>query len=435
MIYTRIFVWENSLLQISCIIFICDLFYNVDIPTSLFQVVGELDFTVLPVPTAKDLKADNGLLRRKFYTGIANAEDMLQTIRLVKNQLNNFFMSHYLEVTENELPAEDILKHLLENTLVLNTTDDITTISLDEVKSKDYPVSYPILVSEKLLQKIDRTYCTSRVKNIGFCHLFVNDMRDSATSSYDSYDSQADDVVSSARKRKRTKKTCGVQKWVNCDGNLVLHEDNSTRIGNIVVVDTLIFCEKRDVCRSLASHFGFIFLDDLMETSEEFESYTDMGERRAEISHRLSNRNAKLYREVQSLMNQKIIFGFNTICFTSYMHLFKNAKASIKATINEKEISDLCLEASQHSSIVIRVKENCILQYIVAIAEIIAHALNCNFEMTAVYCKVEKVGEEVKKKFYNVQFPLAGVIPLYILRLVAQLCKENPKNRNACQDI
>lgn len=374
----------------------------------LFQITGELKFTDLPSKLSRKLTVDNVNLRKMFYVAWASTSNVQDMFSILMQRLHEFFSSHYLETDVKKLPERDILYILLEcQNLKTSTTSEkiVVDVTIDE-----YELSKPVYVSENILQK-ERSHATSKLKKIGYQHVYIHRTIDSSASS--EKDSRSDDDEPLAKKLK----TCQLAKSVDYDNLLSRHKKNATTLtGSKTNVYILIFCDSKEKCRNIASHFGFIFLDDILRDVEINAPIEEV------YQLRTANKSAKLYRLIQALFNRKLMFGFNNICLTANDNIFCNISANVKAIICYGDDPIRYIDISSHSFITVSIKNVNILEYVSAIAEIIDAALNCKSHINVQYHLRET------DEFCEVKFPVMAVVPSYILRFLVQVHIGRPEN-------
>lgn len=209
--------------------------------------------------------------------------------------------------------------------------------------------------------------------------------------------------------RRRKKKTCQKAEVVCEDipGLFVCHRHNSEDIkGTTVHVDLLIFLLNPEICAVLTKLLGMIFIDKILLLSNEHE-----------IEERIRDKEVKIYRLLQTLINRELIHGCHNICLTNSPYLFENIKANFKSVIvtNERNLMvESLIKVTNHK---VYILENLnYLPYISAITEIVNEALLCEASVPAVF----KLFGHEKEELYKINLSLISIIPFYVLRYIAQ---------------
>lgn len=137
--------------------------------------------------------------------------------------------------------------------------------------------------------------------------------------------SSADDILDATATRKR-KKPCMLTKDIDYDGEYSIHKDNmSFFTGPKTRVDVLIIFpgSNKEMIGKLANYLGFISVEDVInEIVRENPNPNDS--KYDDLLNLLIDEKSKVYRPLHQLIIKRVMFGYNNVCLTCNVSLFRN---------------------------------------------------------------------------------------------------------------
>jgi hypothetical protein len=357
-----------------------------------------MDFKNLEgAPPDFEFTSEQKQIRKLFYIAFANTCCLQKLYSDILERFKKYIEEHVL--TQND--DKDILYYFFESVKYENSMEEQVRSSISiEVKKQPLLAPFNIAPEYKFANQV-----VSKVNSIGFQHLYeLSTIKDSSESNTNTSDSDIGSGDASSRKRL---KTCQRAIEVDCGPLLEVHTNRTKNTGMIPNVDVLIFMDK-SVCKKLSTYLGLIYIEDILEEAEE-NQFND-------IVSRLNNKNAKLFRLLQSYINKYLIAGNNNVCLTHHFVLWQNINANVRAVISNELDYSIYMKVSQTANFVISLdKHPSFLSYVEAVSMIIDKFLHCKCHVIAKY-KCDK------NLYCKVKLSLLSVIPLYILQYFRQ-CK------------
>lgn len=381
---------------------------------------------------------DQFSIRRTVYIKWTNSNNVRELFRSTLRDINEYFKSYYLEIDLQHHPERDILTSIRNNKkkrLGLETCD---RISFDfKVTKADYTLSTPIYISKEILAKCFKSEPASSMNSVRTQHVRLHShMVDIDTfSSSSSVDTKLDDDEGSPSKKKKLDenlellkkiKTCQLAKYARCSEQLALHQKNNSEfVGNQAYANVLIFIKDYEICQRLANYLGFICVENAILQGNINANINEV------LQIRTANKNAYLWRLIQSYINIELMFGCSNICLTSNCNIFTTVNAQSKCIILKKSDEMCRFHLLEYANFVVNINngENHLI-YISAIAEMLNMILNVEASIPAI------LYETNSKNYCNVNVPLSSLVPLYILEFFSQvLNKDCTKNKLSYSSI
>jgi len=341
-------------------------------------------------------------------------------------RMKNFFENHFIVINNDESSedqTEDVLLPFLGNKNPNSELEQVEEVSIPpaDVKIYDRCLNHPILIAKTILESHKRTAASSNLKQIGYQHIYRHKMIDTdgtsnssissilTSSSLDDFFSEDSNEPDVKKRKLNGLKTCQQKIYMDCQNLLLPHDDNYTLLSHTMTkLEILILCPSNsiNICRSVASHLGFIVVEDMFRK-------IDLNSKKGDLIIRTRNKCAKLYSLFQNYVSRCMMLGCSNISLTCDHAIFQNMNSDIKCMFfNEEDmITDVVLRP--HLNMTVKVVNNTFSEYVSAITEVMDHTMEYKTSLPAVYCMSDIDG---KKKYYKCKFPAVGIIPLYILK-------------------
>lgn len=384
-------------------------------------------------------------LRKDVYIIWANHDNVTYLFNETVERSFDILSRKCIPSSESDEETDLLYVMLKEEDLLDKPTGIVEKEIHVELNALDYPLFRPVLLPSEILTSKKRNYASSAFNTIGVQHLTKPAFTDSnpssrassrasskeptsaSSSSLDEPTDMEDSSTSNPIKSILTK-TCQLATQADCQGLLSTHQKNSTPlIGTHTKVWILVYCNSSELelYRKISKSLGVIFIDDIIEQA-------GVNAKNDEILERLSHTDSKLYRMLQTRINQQLILGKNNFCVTSNADIFLTIKANVRGMIHCGEQDAVYDVTKPYCNFTIEIDQICYLKLVAAVAEIVNFSLNCETHLFGTYYKTDCNDTTI---YFKIKVPIIPIIPMYIIDYFVQKYYKNPKNKSHIRSL